>query len=314
MCRVNTVFFQAAFCRLKQAKIKDAAVVGARKSVNLGPLVSAYIMADDEEEVEAGAAGMLHVPTSSFNLNLRPLDPVRLGKNSSDSWKMWKQLWENYCVVMRVNTQPDVFQKSLLISVMGMEALQIYNASEPQETYTVTDIIQKLDRHILGQTNEIFERFKFNSRSQKPDESIDSYVTCLKSLAKTCNFCDCLRDSLLRDRIVIGVLDDNLRKHLIQERGLTLTQCLDMCRSFESTSNQLQVISGKQEEINKIHKSSHKQSKQPESKVRGDNRQPEMIKCKFCCQSHAKRQESCFAWGKHCNKCKGKNHFAKCCK
>ena len=136
------------------------------------------MMAGDEEEAEASAAGMLHMLRSSFNLNLRPPDPVRLGENSADSWKMWKQLWENYCVVMRVNTQPDDFQKSLLISVMGKEALQIYNASEPQETDTVTDIIQKLDRHILGQTNEIFERFKFNSRSQKPDESIDSYVAC----------------------------------------------------------------------------------------------------------------------------------------
>ena len=87
------------------------------------------------------------------------------------------------------------------------------------------------------------------------------------------------------------MLDDNLRKHLIQERGLSLTQCLDMCRSFESTKSQLPSLSGKQEEINKIHKSSHKQSKQPESKVRGDNKQPEIIKCKFCGQSHAKRKE-----------------------
>ena len=120
-------------------------------------------MAGDDDQ-EAEAAGMLHSPRSSFNLNLRPPDPVRLGKNSADSWKMWKQLWENYCVVMRVNTQPNDFQKSLLISVMGMEALHIYNASEPQETDNVRDIIQKLDRHILGQTNKIFERFKFNSR------------------------------------------------------------------------------------------------------------------------------------------------------
>ena len=85
-------------------------------------------------------------------------------------------------MVTRVHTQPNDFQKSLLISVMGREALQIYNAFEPQETETVTEIIQKLDRHILGQTNEIFEKFDFNSSSRKPDESIDSYVTCLAKL------------------------------------------------------------------------------------------------------------------------------------
>ncbi len=53
---------------------------------------------------------------------------------------------------MRVRSQPEYYQKSLLISVMGTEALQIYNGSDPLETDSAKDIIRQLDSHILGQT------------------------------------------------------------------------------------------------------------------------------------------------------------------
>ena len=69
-----------------------------------------------------------------------------------------------------------------------------------------------MDEHILGQTNETFERYKFNARGQMCEEAIDAYVA---GLQKTCNFCDCLKDSLLRDRIVFGVRDNGVRKILL---------------------------------------------------------------------------------------------------
>ena len=36
----------------------------------------------------------------------------------------------------------------------------------------------------------------------------DSFVVELKMLAKTFNFCDCLRNSLIRDRIVLGIKNE----------------------------------------------------------------------------------------------------------
>ena len=41
-------------------------------------------------------------------------------------------------MVIRVGAQPNDFQRSLLVSVMRVEALQIHNASEPQEDNTIT--------------------------------------------------------------------------------------------------------------------------------------------------------------------------------
>ena len=56
---------------------------------------------------------------------------------------------------------------------------------------------------------------------KNPDESIYAYVTALRNLEKTCNFCDCLNDSLLRDRIVLGIQSQHTRKRLVQDRKLT---------------------------------------------------------------------------------------------
>ena len=55
----------------------------------------------------------------------------------------------------------------------GAQALQIYNGCDPADTDTAENMLTKLDAHILGDTNETFERYKFNTRAQKPDESID---------------------------------------------------------------------------------------------------------------------------------------------
>ncbi len=62
----------------------------------------------------------------------------------------------------------------------------------------------------------------------------------MRTLAQSCNFCTCLEKTLLRDRVVLGIRDNSVRKKLLQERNLTLAKALDICRSSETTSKQLQ--------------------------------------------------------------------------
>ena len=59
----------------------------------------------------------------------------------------------------------------------------------------------------------IYGRLVFNQRNQKEGERIDNFVSELKRLSLTCEF-GTLRDSLIRDRIVGGVLSNELRGEL----------------------------------------------------------------------------------------------------
>ena len=147
---------------------------------------------------------------TSQNFSAKPPEPLKLVTDAVSNWKLWKQLWQNYAIVADIQSEsrsPE-FIKALFITTMGIEGLPIYNACDPADTGSVNEIIIKLDEHILGQTNETFERYKFNTRGQMCEEEIDAYVAALKILQKTCNFCDCLKDSLLRDMIVFGVRDN----------------------------------------------------------------------------------------------------------
>lgn len=57
--------------------------------------------------------------------------------------------------------------------------------------------MKKFDQHFLGQTQEFFQRFQFNRRNQESDASIDEYISVVRNMAKTCGFCDYMRELLL---------------------------------------------------------------------------------------------------------------------
>ena len=61
-----------------------------------------------------------------------------------------------------------------------------------------------------------------------------------------------MTDSLLRDRIVLGIKNGDARKRLLQERKLDLTKCIDICRISESATTQLQAI-GASEKVEEVH-------------------------------------------------------------
>lgn len=69
---------------------------------------------------------------------------------------------------------------------------------------------------MIGETNATYERYLFNKHEQESGESFDAYLTNLLSLAKTCNFGQ-LKENLIRDRIVIGIRDNSIRKKLLAE-------------------------------------------------------------------------------------------------
>ena len=105
----------------------------------------------------------------------------------------------------------------------------------------VKPIMAKFEAYCNPRKNVTWERHIFNTRNQLPGESIDHYVTDLRTKAKTCEFGE-LADSLIRDRIVEGVNDDGLRSRLLSKNDLSLQKALDICRVGEATSTQMKSL------------------------------------------------------------------------
>ena len=164
--------------------------------------------------------------------------------NVADNWKVWKQMWSNYMVNAQLEMKPPAYKVALSLHCIGVDALKNFNGSQFESSDNKNDlakILQKFDEFTIGELNETFERYTFNSRNQQENESTDSYVTALRTLAKTYNFCEYMRDSIIRDRVVLGIQDH--RKRLLQERSLTLSKCIDLCKSSEATNLQVKTIS-----------------------------------------------------------------------
>lgn len=152
----------------------------------------------------------------------------------------------------------------MFLSVIGEDVLEMFDGMDftPEtDRQILSKVGEKFEEFCIGEANETYERFIFNRRDQEENESIDQYVTVLRKLAQTCNFCSCLHDSLIRDRLVLGIRDDSIWKKLLQEKKLSLLRAIDVGRSGETTNIRLKEIKNKtpisetDDEVNAVKKS-----------------------------------------------------------
>ena len=85
---------------------------------------------------------------------------------------------------------------------------------------------------------------------QEANESFDAFMTETRRLVKSCDY-GVLEQSILKDRIVIGIRDDATRRKLLQIRKLDLTTAIDVCRASETAARHLQEMKGG-EEVSKV--------------------------------------------------------------
>ena len=117
--------------------------------------------------------------------------------------------------------------------------MRIYNGlkfGEGEDRNKMADVIKKFDHHFLRQTQEFFKRFQFNRRNQETGESIDEYLSVLRNMAKTCGFCDCMRELLIMDRLLLGILDDKTQEELLSTHDLTLMKAIEISHAREATN------------------------------------------------------------------------------
>ena len=154
-------------------------------------------------------------------------------------------------------------------------------------------VMIEMEKKSIGEVNEIYERYCFNKRDKLSTESVNCFVVELKTLAKTCNFYNCLRDSLIRDRIALRIKDEQTTKKFLRIRDLPLNRCIDICGSEEVTALRIKSLSEPVDNINQV-KSKKKKPRVPIP----DGQSGKKILCKFCGYEHAPERKKCPAWAK----------------
>ena len=163
--------------------------------------------------------------------------------------------------------------------------------------------------------NITYERHKFNTRNQEETESIDQYVTELRTLASTCEF-ENLKEGLIRDRVVCGIRNQALKERLLRECDLTLKKAVDICRAAEVSREQVKSLTeNKPANVDALGKSTSTERERNRT-ARHNTYRPNTNTTKNPCGNCGRQHElkSCPAYGKKCNNCHKLGHFAKFCR
>jgi len=248
--------------------------------------------------------------------------PIRASGNLAVEWKRFKGQWNNYVVAAKLHREEKACQAAILLACIGADAYEIYTMLEFAAEADKADpekLIEAFDRHCIGELNEVYERYIFNKRQQEQNENFDTFLGDLQRLVKTCQYGD-VEDSIIRDRIVLGIRDDATRKKLLRTRQLNLVKAIDICRADEATSRQLKAMTSSEEvhaaSEQRRSTSSHRSAKAYSYSGRRQRQRDNSSdrRCRYCDRSHGASKQDCPAYGKICSNCRKRNHFAAVCK
>ncbi|XP_057673038.1 uncharacterized protein LOC130904346 [Corythoichthys intestinalis] len=196
--------------------------------------------------------------------------------------------------------------RAVFLTVVGKKnhtlLMDLCAPSKPAEK-KLQELIELMRTHFVPKTNFIAERYKFNTRNQREDESISEYMAKLRKLAATCKFGTFLDDAL-RDRFVCGVKSAELRDRLLNSshtKDLSLAAAYDMGLAYEVAKQNAQQWSQKSYKANAISRT---------SPVKKDERGKPCYRCAG--QGHLPSE--CRFKDVDCRLCKKKGHIAKACR
>ena len=143
---------------------------------------------------------------------------------AADAWPKWLRRFDRYRAASGLNSKPPTEQVSTLLYAMGDSADDILQTLRLDEgTVSYDEIKKSLNDYFAERRNVIVERARFNKRSQKPGESVETFIQDLYRLANNCNY-GALRDDLIQDRIVVGnygqLADGPTRRHIKSSRDV----------------------------------------------------------------------------------------------
>ena len=241
---------------------------------------------------------------------LRRPDPVSFDGNVAENWRKFELEYDIY-IECSFAEKTSKQKAMILLNLAGSEAMERERAFQylpeihgdegtvqrtEESRYDPNTLKRKFKELCSPLKNFIVERHIFNSRVQRQNEPINEFLSDLRIKASTCEYGN-LVDELIRDRLVTGIINDNVRKQLLKEHELSLHKAVRLCQLNE---------------LSEAHANSLADTSAAVLKKEADALR--MNTCSNCGFAHNDAPESCRAQGKLCNFCKRPGHFQAMCR
>ena len=241
------------------------------------------------------------------------------------SWPNWIRRFERFRVAAGLDKKDEDYQVNSLVYTMGDKAddiLATLNLSDADKK-TYKTVKEAFDKYFICKHNVIYERCRFNKRSQEPGESAESFISAVYKLAEHCQY-GAMQEELIRDRLVVGVRHQGLSESLQMDSELTLAKAVLKIRQQEEIKKQQPVVRDTtcpdQKEANvdmmKFKKKFQRQTqtgRSARSKGQTDNEEGQKS-CSRCGRAPPHSLNNCAAREAECRKCHKKGHYAALCR
>ena len=244
---------------------------------------------------------------------------LKLGGDIAADWERFRAEWQNYEIAADLTEVAERKRAAVFLACVGSAAQSVFRTfkfDREEDKSEVQKIIMAFDRHCIGEANVTYERYMFHQRVQQPNECFDDFLADVRKLARTCEF-EQLEDSLIRDRIVVGIRDEPTRRRLLQVKKLSLSDAIEACKANEATSRRIRVMGGAGEVEALRHESSSTRDRRASFKSREQtgSREQNNRRCYNCDRLHGSGpREACPAFGQRCRKCLKLHHYERFCK
>ncbi|KRY82815.1 Transposon Ty3-I Gag-Pol polyprotein [Trichinella pseudospiralis] len=198
------------------------------------------------------------------------------------------------------NVTDSAKRRAVLLSSCGGAVFNLIQAlispANPNEK-SFDEILFVLEEHFSRRPSEIVKRNAFYKRNQKIGESISDFVADLRRLAQGCNFSDL--EIMLRDRLGIGLRDEELQLRLFSRKNLTFESALEEALSAEAAAQHTREVRASDNTSSNVYQIQAKTAK------------PATI-CQSCGGTHIRSQ--CRFRNACCRACQKVGHIAKVCR
>ncbi|EZA52809.1 hypothetical protein X777_08142, partial [Ooceraea biroi] len=163
--------------------------------------------------------------------------------NINDNFDLFKQNWNSYIVASGIDKwgpQEEVRKINILLSIIGDKAKKKFSNFHLTETEKTSAerVLQLISERVKSHRNLLYNRYMFHTCNQQEDESFDDYFIRLKKIFDVCEYNqNVTADNILRDRLVFGIRDMDLKRKFLKEdlTVFTLDRLKHSCRVKETT-------------------------------------------------------------------------------
>ncbi|KAE9530092.1 hypothetical protein AGLY_011554 [Aphis glycines] len=144
-------------------------------------------------------------------------------KLKEDDFNSWIERFELYVMLNEINVHKKQLLFLTLLGNDGYALLRDLCTPNKPINKKYVDLKSLLTNYINPKPNLITERYKFKERRQAANETVIEFITGLRKMSEHCEFGTVLDDAL-RDQVIWGIRDSNIKKRLLSEEHIVISE------------------------------------------------------------------------------------------